>query len=201
MTWAAFFIQVVPLTALASLASVAGIGLFANRVTEGLQLPIAVLGLLLFLALITFRETSTWNFVLLLTFALIAGTFLGGTFSEEVQFSWGVALLTALGVLFLTAAVGGYFGERIGRWSVALWIGSWVYLLGWVIIAFANLPPSAQTIWAFAGLIIFGGLSTSWFASLMSSEAKASTVSLAIDLFILVINLLVAARVMLGSIS
>jgi hypothetical protein len=55
-----------------------------------------------------------------------------------------------------------------------------------------------QTIWAFAGLIIFGGLAATWFANLMTSEEKPNNVSLAIDLFIVGLNLFVAGRVLLA---
>ena len=197
MAWAAFFIQIVPLTVLSSIATAAGIGLLADRLSASAQLPLAITGLLLFIALITFRETSGYNFGLLLGFSFVAGSFLGTLFPQQGDFSWGTALMAALGVIFLSAAIGSSMGERIASLRVGLWIASWIYLLGWVLIAALDLASLVQTLWGLLGMLIFGGLAGSWFASLISTKPSTSSVSLAIDLYVLGLNLLVAARVML----
>lgn len=198
MAWAVFIIQVLPLSFLAGLGVALGLGFVAERLTESLQLPIVILGLLVFIGMITFRETRGWNIALLLSFGVIAGGFLGSIFPEGTGVSWVMALLTGLGVIFLAAGIGNWLGVRLRGLGVGLWIGSWIYLLGWVLLALTDSSSTLQTLWAAAGMVIFGGLAASWFANLVTTEQQSSNVSLAIDLFVLGLNLFVAGRVLLS---
>lgn len=198
MAWANFFIQVFPLTFIAGLGAAFGLGFVAERLPETLHLPIAIFGLVVFIGMVTFRGTGGWNIALLIGFAVIAGAFLGSIFTSESELSWGMALLAALGIMFLSAGVGNWLGIRLRGLGVTLWIGSWGYLLGWILLAMLDSSTMLQTIWAFAGLIIFGGLAATWFANLMTSEEHQNNVSLAIDLFILGLNLFVAGRVLIS---
>lgn len=200
MAWAAFFIQIFPLTFIAGIGAAFGLGFMAERIPGSLQLPIAIIGLLVFIALITFREVGGWNIGLLIGFGVIAGAFLGSIFPTDGNLDWSMALLAALGLLFLASAVGNWLGERLRNLGVVFWVASWVYLLGWVLLAIVDFPSVFQIIWALAGLIIFSGLASTWFANLMTSETPSSNVSLAIDLFIIGMNLLVAGRVFIGAV-
>ena len=198
MAWANFFIQIFPLTFLAGIGAAFGLGFVAERLPESLHLPMAILGLVVFIGMVTFREAGGWNIGLLIGFGVIAGAFLGSIFPAEADLSWGMALLVALGILFLAAGVGNWLGIRLQGLAATLWIGSWGYLLGWILLALLDSSTMLQTIWAFAGLIIFGGLAATWFANLMTSEEHQKHVSLAIDLFILGLNLFVAGRVLIS---
>lgn len=200
MAWAVFIIQVFPLTFLAGLGVALGLGFVAERLTAALQLPVVILGLLVFIGMITFRETRGWNIALLIGFGVIAGGFLGSIFPEGTGTSWAMALLATLGVIFLAAGVGNWLGVHLRRLGLGLWIGSWVYLLGWVLLAVTDSSPTLQTLWALAGMAIFGGMAAAWFANLMTTEQQSSNVSLAIDLFVLGLNLFVAGRVLLAAI-
>ena len=198
MAWANFFIQIFPLTLLAGIGGAFGLGFVAERVPESMYLPIAIFGLVVFIGMVTFRGVGGWNIALLIGFSVIAGAFLGSVFPSEEGLSWTMALLATLGILFLAAGVGNWLGIRLQGLGVTLWIGSWGYLLGWVLLALLDSSTMLQTIWAFAGLIIFGGLAATWFANLMTSEEQPNTVSLAIDLFIVGLNLFVAGRVLIS---
>lgn len=198
MAWANFFIQIFPLTFLAGIGGAFGLGFLAERLPEALHLPIAILGLVVFIGMVTFRGVAGWNIALMIAFGVIAGAFLGSVFPAEEGLSWTMAFLATLGILFLAAGIGNWLGIRLQGLGVTLWIGSWGYLLGWILLALLDSSTFLQTLWAFAGLVIFGGLAATWFANLMTSEEQPNNVSLAIDLFIVGLNLFVAGRVLLS---
>jgi FtsH-binding integral membrane protein len=195
MTWSAFLLQVLPIGALALAATAVGSGIFSEIVSPAFSLPLIVVGLILFVALLTFRNVAGWNLGLLITFALVVGLYLGRVFPEVGGSSWRLTLMVVLGLLLGAAAIGARLSGRLQRLGSVLWIVSWIYLLGWILVALLPLAPPIIMVWASVGVAIFFGLSSSWFAGLRDYAEKGKGVTLAIDLYILGINLALTARV------
>ena len=115
MLWMVFVLQILPLTLLALASTVVGFAVLSTWVTPVMQLPIGLLGLLLFIALLTFRESKGWNLALLLILALVAGMVIGAVVSPEVRLLWAVPLTTSLAALALSVLLGRSLRGRLGK--------------------------------------------------------------------------------------
>ncbi len=196
MSLMAFALQVLPVLLMALAATLIG---GVVPVSEAWQLPLLLVGVLLFVALLTFRKAPGWNLALLLALAAVAGMLLGSAFSGEHSASWGSALGLAFALMGLAALVGYALRGRLGRAGCALWILAWIYLLGWLAFMLLNPADWLRAVWAGAGLVIFGLLLVVWFSDL-TGEKKSSrglAVSQGTDLYLLGFNIAVAARVLL----
>ncbi|NIM93009.1 MAG: hypothetical protein GTO18_04770 [Anaerolineales bacterium] len=197
MTRAQFILQVAPSAGMAGVLTIIGLVLSAGSVTGSFLLPIVIVGVIVFVAMITFRDASGWNLGLLLVFALIVGLLLGNFFPSLTALHWILALLIAAAIMLMAAGLGTQLGGGVRLLGIALWIGSWIYILGWVVIALFHFPKPVVLLWGMVGLIVFSGLSTVWFASIAGILNPFMGTSLAIDLFILGLNLCIAVVVIL----
>ena len=195
-----FMLQIVPITSLAVMSTLIGIIVSPPALASELAFLLLVIDLLLFVALITFKRVSGWNVALLLGFAVMVGILLRGLAPFELTRSWGSIVLT-IGLLVLAAAVGRVLRGRTKWVGIGVGFASWVYLAGWGLIAVLRLKSLPQTLWAGVGLIIFGGLSALWFAELSQHHDKDSSVALAIELYIFILNLTLTAQVFIRGIS
>jgi hypothetical protein len=201
MLWMVFVLQILPLTLLALASTVVGFAVLSPWVTPAMQLPLGLLALLLFIALLTFRESKGWNLALLLCLALVAGAVMGAAVSPEGRRLWALPLTTSLAALALSGLLGGRLRGRLGKVGIGLWMLSWIYLLGWVILAVQHAPDDLSALWAAIGVVIFIGMATSWFASFGEGVRRPSNTSLAADLYILGFNLTLAIWVISAWIS
>jgi len=80
--------------------------------------------------------------------------------------------------------------------ALLLWVLSWIYVAGWPVIGFLRSGERLQSVWAVAGLGIFGCLGISWFAAAEERQAEAAGACLAIELYVIALNLVVAGRVL-----
>jgi FtsH-binding integral membrane protein len=192
----AFALQVLPVSLMALAATLIG-GLV--HVSGAWQLPLLLVGVLLFVALLTFRRAPGWNLALLLALATVAGMLLGSAFRGEQGASWGGALALAFALMGLAALIGYALRGRLGRAGCALWILAWVYLLGWLAFMFLNPANWLRAAWSGAGLVIFGLLLVVWFSDLTGEEksSRGLAVSQGTDLYLLGFNIAVAARVLI----
>jgi hypothetical protein len=194
MDWLGFGLQVLPATALAALATLLGSEILAARTPLSWQFPLVIGGLVLFVGLLTFRSWGGWSLAMLVGFALLAGTVLGGLLAGSSG-SWPLAWLMSALLLAIAATISGFLPPWLLRMGFGLWLASLVYLIGWIGFAALNLPTGSQVAWALAGAMIFALLGAIWFASL-NPERGATASSLAVDLYILAFNLTIALRVL-----
>ncbi len=170
---------------LASVATAVGARILAGRLPAAWYAA-AIVALLLFLALLTFKQTRGWNTGLLAAFAAVAGGFAGAFFPDSV--GWG------------GAAAGGMLGLSVlisrGRWAAGAligrlcWLLSWVYVAGWPILLFIDVPRVFLLGWAAGGLVVFAGLASCWFASRLW-RGQGGTPA-AIEIYLIGLNLLLA---------
>ncbi|NIS82215.1 MAG: hypothetical protein GTO14_18870 [Anaerolineales bacterium] len=196
MPWMRFVLQILPITGLAMVSTV--VGLFAMPVEVGfrLEIPLLLLGLLLFVTMQTFKNESGWNVTLLLGFSLVVGAILSVMGGVDSSRGWIFAIGGMTFILASAALVGRFLRGRFAVLGVGLWMSSWVYLFGWGAIALLHLEESLLAIWALAGLVIFAGLSVVWFAGIADRAREDTVPALAMDLYILGINLAIAARLL-----
>ena len=185
-----------PLTA-ALIAGALGAAAFTPRLTTGSVVPVALFGLLLFVAMLTFKRARGWNAALLVAFSFSASGVVSWLFQGRVGGTWLGALSAAVVILAISAIVGRRVGPglvEIGAW---LWLLSWVYLFGWVVVAVVGPPATWIRAWAVGGLVIYAGLSAAWFAGLDPRAPDPSGTAWAIDIYLLGLNLAIAARVVM----
>ncbi len=201
MLWLHFIIRVLPVSALAMIATVAGMLAAPPDRIAPLMLLLLLVAVLLFAAMLTFRESGGWNTGLLLGFALVVGLLLSGLHEDGVAHAWAGALGAMVAALGLSAVVGRALHGRLDMLGGGLWLISWAYLVGWGVIAVLRASPPFQVVWAVAGLLIFTGLAAAWFSALEGEREETLGVSLAIDLYIFGFNLTLAAYVLMRGLS
>jgi FtsH-binding integral membrane protein len=201
MPWMHFILQVLPVTLLALAGTGLGLVVLPSDLALSLEIPLLLSGLLLFVAMITFKGTSGWNVFFLLGFSLVVGVLLRGFVQEEHGRSWSSSFGVAIGILVLSAGVGRSLRGRLFWLGKGFWILSWIYLAGWGLIVVLHPGALFQILWAGAGLVIFSGLAAAWFAGLGEHQEGASGVPLAVDLYILAFNLAVATQIVCSGIA
>ena len=201
MFWTRFLLQVLPFSLLGLLGSLLGLWFGPQEPGSTFILIVAVIGLLIFMALMTFKSVPGWNVTLLITLGLVLGVFLRAMAVELMISAWLLSFGLAALVFALTAWMGRMVGFRMRDVGIGLWLLSWAYLLGWAVIALMGLDPVFITAWAGAGVLIFAGLAAAWFAALEPQLDVQPRAALAVDLFFLFINLVVALRVLMGGIT
>lgn len=194
--WWQFGLQILPVLLLGIL--ILGTAYTITPVSSDpvLTLIFASLAVLFFMAMLTFREQYGWNLALLLGFSGALGTvfsFLSAGSMLAVGFEsiWIVLLSLSIG-----ASAGRWLGEHFGEFGVILWLVSWAYLLGWAFLIFLELDPVFILTWSGVGLLLFTGLSGVWFANMEAHFKQRSSVSAAIDLYLISINLYLAAMIL-----
>jgi len=196
--WTTFSIQTVPFFFLALVSMFVGFQFSSSSAGSNL-LPVMLVGLLLFAALITFKKTRGWNIALLLSLALVLGFIIGVLLSSENKSEAPVVVLRTLFLLLVAALIGSLLGQRSAYFGVSLWVASWVHVFGWVIIMIAQLSFEFIRIWAVIGLIIFTGLAVVWFGRLEDHLVETTGPTLAIDLYFLSINLSIVIFILSGT--
>ncbi|MDF1499370.1 MAG: hypothetical protein P1P76_02735 [Anaerolineales bacterium] len=146
--------------------------------------------------MLTFREHYGWNLALLVGFS---GA-LGALFS-----SLSIGWVPTVGyrpflIVLLSLIVAGLgrrsMGTRSGEFGVILWIVSWAYLMGWGVLIILRLEPVFYLTWSVVGLLLFTALAAVWFANLEGHLRGRSGVSAAIDLYLISLNLYLAAVIL-----
>ena len=197
MTLWTFAATILPPLLAALIASGLGGAALSPRITTGSVVPLTLFGLLLFVAMVTFKRARGWNAALLVAFSFVAGGVVNWLFEDRIGGTWLGAVSAAILILAISAPVGRRIGPRlvgIGAW---LWLLSWVYLFGWVVVAVLRPPPSWIRAWAIGGLVVYAGLSATWFAGLDPEQEDPSGTAWAVDLYLLGLNLAIAVRVLM----
>jgi hypothetical protein len=193
----AFVIRVLPLYAMALTLTGVGALPIGERLPSAWVVPLAILALLEFAALMTFRHARTWSTMLLMAFALTAGM-LVRMMLPGIRLAWPWALSASLGIPLLGIPLGWAAGRRL-RWMGWLtWIAAWVYILGWLAWQLLAMDPPNRPVWGVTGLAIFSGLTLTWSASVPSREGHEPEASAAAELYLIGLNLGIAALVVAG---
>jgi hypothetical protein len=199
MTLWTFAATILPPLLAALIASGLGAAALSPRITTGSVVPVALFGLLLFVAMMTFKRARGWNAGLLVAVSFAAGGVVTWLFEDRIGGSWLGAVSAAVLILAISAVAGRRVGPRLAGIGAWLWLLSWIYLFGWVVVAVLHLPPGWILAWAAGGLVVYGGLSATWFAGFDPVPADPSGTAWAVDLYLLGLNLAIAARVLLAS--
>lgn len=196
MIWLQFALQVLPLSALSLLATSLGFSILPFDVTSRWTLPLLWTGVLLFVALTTFKESPGWNIGLLLAFALVAGFLISGLKLASGPASWPSMLLITTALLVLSAGIGAVMRGRAGWLGMGSWALTWSYLAGWGLISLVHLGGTIQILWASAGMILFCVLCAIWFSELEARLRPGFGAGLAVELYLLALNLTLAVRLL-----
>lgn len=193
MSAVVFLVQVVPPALFAAVCTAAGIGLLSARLPPGLTFPMALLALLFFIGAITFKTAPGWNAALMFSLAFLLGALFGGLSAEGRGSTWLAGLGTALVILLVAALLGHLLRGRLRPIWLGLWGFSWAFVAAWAVLILLQPPVWFLTVWGFAGLAVFGGVAVGWFAELGSPSRSAPGSALALDLYILGLNLTLSA--------
>jgi FtsH-binding integral membrane protein len=153
---------------------------------------------LFFIAMLTFREQCGWNLGLLLFFSASLGGFLSRLVSDHVQATGYEPIWIVVGFLAAGAVAGLWMGSRFGEFGIIMWIFSWAYLLGWAVLIFLRLDTAFYLTWSVVGLMFFTGLAVVWLANIVGHLKRRSSVSAAIDLYLICINLYLTTMILLS---
>lgn len=193
-----FAIQVLPVSGLALVATLVGASI---PISGTLRIPLLLVGVLLFVGLMTFRRAHGWNLTLLLALAAVVGTLLHPGFYAERSLPWTGAI--AIMILLLISAA--FIGKALRKWfrrvGSALWLLAWVYLAGWMIGGLINPAEWLRILWASAGLVIFGWLVAVWFSQLSAQEIppRGLAITQGCDLYLLGLSITAVGQVLLTS--
>ena len=154
MTLWTFAATILPPLLAALIASGLGGAALSPRITTGSVVPLTLFGLLLFVAMVTFKRARGWNAALLVAFSFVAGGVVNWLFEDRIGGTWLGAVSAAILILAISALVGRRIGPRLVGLGAWLWLLSWVYLFGWVVVAVLRPPPSWIRAWAIGGLVV-----------------------------------------------
>lgn len=196
--WVGFGATVVPLVAAAGTGSLLGALWIAPRLSSGiLDLTVLLLAALSYIGVMLTVERAILASSLLIGFGVLAGGILGRWLPALAEGAWARAVPVGI-LLLIVAFLAGQWGERWlnapTRW---LWIGSWFYLLGWIVLGLWQLPEQASRIWAVAGVALFWGLAAGWFASVEVGEGPG-TPRHAASLYLIGLNVVIALALAVG---
>lgn len=162
-------------------------------------LILAVLAALLCLiALLTIDPSPTWWVLLYLALTGLVGVIAGlllpvGLFNLNSLMAAGAGLLAI-------ALLGGRILHPAARWPIArsLWKCSWIYLSGWIAIGLVPPLERFTSVWALSGLIIYLALATAMAAKYRSNGKPPDPRSMALNLYLLSLNIILALVVLTG---
>jgi hypothetical protein len=192
-----FAAAILPPLAAALIAGGLGAAALTPRLTGNSILPVGLLAVLLFVAMMTFKRARGWNAGLMVAFPFVGGGVVSWLFQGRAGGTWLGAITSAAVILVLAAVLARRVGARLAEVGAWLWLLSWVYLFGWVVAAVLSLPTGWIRAWGVAGLLVYAGLSAAWFAGLDPSAENPSGTAWAIDVYLLGFNLAIAARVLM----
>ena len=198
MSIPAFAVRVLPLYAVALVLTGVGAMPLGDHIPSAWLLPLAILALLAFAALMTFRRVRTWPTLLLLTLALVAGGLLR-LMLPEMRPDWPWALAAGVGIPLVGVPLGWKAGPRLASVGWGTWAAAWVYILGWVGWQLLGLGQTMRPYWGIAGLIVFSALTITWASSLAARRPEETEGSVASELYLIGLNLGVAALVVAGA--
>ncbi len=151
-----------------------------------------------FTGALTFRRSPPWDHVLFLTSAFLLGVLLPSIFGwrDPGRTLWRPALL-AIGGLGLSVGMGRGLQSGFRTLAPVLWALSLVYWVGWFALGLAGADTAMKVIWSAGGYVVFWGLAASWTAGLSMPDLDRQPLQKALELYLLILNLVLASLGML----
>jgi len=153
-------------------------------VTARIYFQIVFLGLIF--SMIILDEEPGWNLVLLICFGIAAGMML--LWSGDGLLRLKTRLIFS--VLFIISLVGGVFIQGSGgRAAGMLFFSTLLYMAGWMLLSFVQLPDLAGTLWTVLGLVLFPLILMAAISQGKTRNDEDSAIPLSIQLFVVLFNI------------
>ncbi len=194
----AFIIRVVPVYLLSLALTGVGASVLGPWMPSTWRMPLAILALVEFAALLTFRRARTWSTLLLLAFAITVGALLR-LLVAPWRLDWGLALAASVAWPSMVITVGWKTGAGLRTLGWGTWAAAWIYILSWFALLLLVGRPPASAAWGTAGVAIFSALTLTWAAALPTRRADEPASSIAAEIYLIGMNLSLAASMLLRS--
>jgi len=192
-----FVIRVVPVYLVALALTGVGASALGPWMPSTWRMPLAILALVEFAALLTFRR-ERWGWVALLALALTAGVLLRLLITPWHP-DWGLALAASVAWPSIVIPLGWKSGAGLQKLGWVTWAAAWVYILSWIAFQLIVQRPLAWAAWGAAGLMIFSALTLTWSAALPTRQSSEPASSIAGEIYLIGMNLGLAATMLLRS--
>jgi hypothetical protein len=193
----AFVIRAVPVYLLALALTGVGASVLGPWVPSTWGMPLAILALFEFAALLTFRR-ERWGWAVLLAFALTAGALLQVMLTPWRP-DWGLALAASVAWPSIVIPLGWKTGAGLRKLGWVTWAAAWVYILSWIAFQLIVQRPLARAAWGAAGLMIFSALTLTWSAALPTRQSSGPASAIGAEIYLIGMNLSLAATMLLRS--
>lgn len=173
-------VRVAPFLGMGLLAAILGYQLAELvPVTARIYLQIVFLGLIF--SMVILDEEPGWNLVLLICFGIAAGMMLLWSGDGLLRLKSRIIF----SVLFIISLVGGVFMQGSGgRAARMLFSSTLLYMAGWILFTFFQLPDLAKAIWTVLGLVLFTLILMAAISQGKTRNDEGSAIPLSIQLFV-----------------
>ena len=189
--WIGFGATVVPLAGAAGVASWAAATFLSYRFSDSLMLPLILFALLTYLGIQVTSEIPFMAAALLLVLGGLVGGLVGHLIPSSVHVVWGRAVLIMLGLIAAAFALSRLDGGLVSVSLRLLSLGSWMYLLGWAVIALLQPHNAIHKAWALLGAVVFTGVAAAWFGGVEEGDL-GRTPRYATSLYLIGVNMMIA---------
>jgi len=127
-----------------------------------------------------------WNMVFFLAFSLAAGMILRWSGADLTRLRTWIYFIS----LFLCSLIGGILIKRdTGQAAGVLFISTFLYMIGWILLAFIQLPYPVGIIWTILGLALFTFIAMALISQGKVQDREGGVIPLSIQLFVVLFNL------------
>jgi hypothetical protein len=178
-------VRVAPFLGLGLLAAILGYQL-ANLVPVPARVYLQIVFLGLIFSMIILDEEPGWNLVLLISFGIAAGMILHWSGDGFLRLNSRVIFA----VLVIISLVGGVFIQGSGgRAAGMLFFSTLLYMAGWILLTFVQLPDLVGTKWTVLGLVLFTLILMAAISQGKTRNDEGSAIPLSIQLFVVLYNI------------
>ena len=190
-----FWLQTLPVVALAALFSVAGLAL-GRAVSGPAVTAFAAAGALLaYAGALTFRRSQGWMAVCVLGLSLAAGVLAAQLSALALQRGGAPAAALAMVAIVTAALLGRSLRRFLRPLYTPLWVAAWLLIALIIGSMVAGFWPNYGRLTGAAFLLLFTALLAAWFARLESDPPPMA----AMDLYLLGLSLFLAAAILRNS--
>jgi len=190
-----FWLQTLPVVALAALLTVAGLALGRSLSGPAVIAFAAAGALLAYAGALTFRRSEEWMAVCVLGLSLAAGVLAAQLSALALLPGWAPAAAVAMVAIVTAALLGRSLRRFLRPLYTPLWIAAWLLIALMVGSMVAGPWPNYGRLAGTAFLLLFTGLLAAWFARLEWDPPPLA----AMDLYLLGVSLFLAAAILRNS--
>ena len=178
-------IRIAPFMGLGLLAAILGYHL-AELVPVAARIYLQIVFLGLIFSMIILDKEPGWNVVLFICFGISAGMVLFHSGSDLTHLKSWVLFV----ILLVISLVGGALIRGSGsRAAGVLFLSTLLYMIGWILLAFIQLPDQVGVIWTLLGLALFTFIAMAVINQGKTQDPEESVIPLSIQLFVVLFNL------------